>query len=418
MTVIDLPIHHDEWVRLQEAVVAVDADDLVNPPVLVHPHPGTADRPHWRIRGNDGAMIEIRHDIASGPPFTVALACQAVKHGALLAIREGSCTLTLDTSGYASLTGQNGSSAVLDLPRVPTGIDLPSRIQPSASGTATAVQIADAIYSGTRLPEGVDHDATCPSLEIGIEAGAIGFGADWGTLGRPKSTYRAPATTNGTAVVGFCFGTVGKLLMLSAERDQNVVVSVLDDWVRFETEDWIAWANQIETSAARWLPEIAGTLEAAGFSVQPLDSSALQVDGQHQIRIQAVSGESEVLRISTVLATGLSANTDLRAEIDKIMSSRIGLRLWFEEDRLIAAEDLACEQSSALPATVHRFSSQLVGLDLLLTTIGEDQGQLFSTGDDCSGDLSDSHTEGVQRAAQSGIGETTSPPSATEGTER
>lgn len=109
MTVIDLPIHHDEWVRLQDAVVAVDADDLVNPPVLVHPHPGTADRPHWRIRGNDGTMIEIRHDIASGPPFTVALACQAVKHGALLAIREGSCTLTLDTDGYASLTGQNGS---------------------------------------------------------------------------------------------------------------------------------------------------------------------------------------------------------------------------------------------------------------------------------------------------------------------
>jgi hypothetical protein len=418
MTVIDLPIHHDEWVRLRDAVVAVDADDLVNPPVLVHPHRAAVDRPHWRIRGYDGTMIEIRHDIPSGPPFTVALACQAVKHGALLAIREGSCTLTLDTSGYARLNGQNGSYAVLDLPPVPTAIDLPSGIQPSASGTATAVQIADAIYSGTRLPEGVEDDVIYPSLEIGIEAGAIGFGADWRTLGRPRSTYRAPATTNGTAVVGFHFGTVRSLLMRSAERDQNVVVSVLDDWVRFETEDWIAWANQVETSAARWLPEIAGNLEAAGFSVQPLDSSALQVDGQHQIRIQAVRGVSEVLRISTVLGTGLSASTDLRAEIDKIMSSRIGLRLWFEEDRLIAAEDLACEQLSVLPATIRRFGNQLMGLDLLLTTVGEDQGQLFSTGDDCSGDPSDSHIEGAPRATQNEIGETSSPPSATEGTER
>ncbi len=63
MTAIDLPIDQDEWVRVEKAVSATDLDDLVNPPVLVHPHPGAADRPHWRIRGRDGTLVEIRHDL-------------------------------------------------------------------------------------------------------------------------------------------------------------------------------------------------------------------------------------------------------------------------------------------------------------------------------------------------------------------
>ncbi len=386
MTAIDLPIDQDEWVRVEKAVSATDLDDLVNPPVLVHPHPGAADRPHWRIRGRDGTLVEIRHDLPPTRPFKVALPARIIDHGALLATREGSCTLTIDTSGYAHVTGQGGSGAVLDLPPAPTGIDLPSAMQPSASATTTARHLADAIYSGTRLPKGVGPDATSPPLEVGIEDGTIGFGVDWQILGRPRCTYRTPADTRGTAVVGFRFGTVRNLIFQAAERDQTIDVSVRDAWVCFEAEDWKAWANQVETSAARWMPKLIEDLEEAGFEVEALGDSSLQVDGQWPIRVEAVDGEPEVLRISTVLATRLSVDADLRQELDNIMASRIGLRLWFEGTRLIAAEDLLCEWASALPDVLRRFSDQLMGLDVLLASSAGEQDNLFDPGEPENGE--------------------------------
>ena len=95
MTVVELPIDHDEWQRIRDVSYAAGIDDLVNPPVLVHTHPGSGEAPHWLVWSQDGTVVEVRHDLPANRPLKVALPGKASFHGMHLADREGSCTLAL-----------------------------------------------------------------------------------------------------------------------------------------------------------------------------------------------------------------------------------------------------------------------------------------------------------------------------------
>jgi hypothetical protein len=207
-------------------------------------------------------------------------------------------------------------------------------------------------------------------MEVGIEADAVGFGVDWRSAGRPRCTFRAPADSQGTAVAGFQFGTVKDLLIHASEQQEEVTIATYDDWVGFETEGWKAWAGRVDTTAARLVPLAAEVLEEAGLNVEYSSGSSLQVEGEIPVRVECLDGEPEVIRISTILATNLKVDADLREQVDKLMASRIGLRLWFEGTRLVAAEDLPAEMGPELPATIQRFRHQLHGLDILFAATG------------------------------------------------
>ena len=368
MTVVELPIDHDEWQRIRDVSYAAGIDDLVNPPVLVHTHPGSGEAPHWLVWSQDGTVVEVRHDLPANRPLKVALPGKAIFHGMHLAAREGSCTLVLNGS-YALLVGGQGSEAVFDLPPTPPEIGIPHAIQPSASATARGGQVADAILGAATLPEGMEPGPG-PAMEVGIEADAVGFGVDWRCAGRPRCTFRAPADTQGTAVVGFQFGTVKDLLLHASEQQEEVIVTAYLDCVGFETERWKAWADKVDTTAARLVPLAAEVLEEAGLDVEYSSGSSLEVGGDIPVRVECFDGEPEVIRISTILATNLKVDAALRDQVDKLMASRVGLRLWFEGTRLVAAEDLPSEMGPELPATIQRFRHQLHGLDVLFAATG------------------------------------------------
>ena len=379
MNPIELPIHHDEWIRIYNVADAADADDLINPPILVAPPPEAGDKTHWRIRGQNGTIVEVPHDLASAGPFCVAVPRTVIDSGRLMAIQEGGCLLKILPEGYAILTGNEGSEAVFDLPAVPADLDLPPTMQPVATATTTARQMTDAIFMCGRFPVGFDPEGPAPCMEFAIEESAVSFGADWRRFGRANCTYRAPARTSGTTAVGLLCATVRYLLIDATGRDENVTVSVFGDWVCFESESWKAWAPRVEVGAARCLTSAIEALEKAGLAPRRLSDVSVEIDGHPPVRIEFVDCEPEVLRLSTVLATGLVADAALRSEVDAIMASRVGLRLWFEDSRLVAAEDLLCEWISELPTIFHRFRNQLTGLDLLLASSnGPDQENLLA----------------------------------------
>jgi hypothetical protein len=219
------------------------------------------------------------------------------------------------------------------------------------------------------LPEGMEAGPG-PAMEVGIEADAVGFGVDWRSAGRPRCTFRAPADSQGTAVAGFQFGTIKDLLIHASEQQEEVTIATYDDWVGFEAEGWKAWAGRVDTTAARLVPLAAEVLKEAGLNVEYSSGSSLQVEGEIPVRVECLDGEPEVIRISTILATNLEVNADLRDQVDKLMASRVGLRLWFEGTRLVAAEDLPSEMGPELPATIQRFRHQLHGLDILFAATG------------------------------------------------
>ena len=378
MNPIELPIHHDEWIQIYNVADAAEADDLVNPPILVVPPPEAGDKPHWRIRGQNGTIVEVPHELASAGSFCVAVPRTVIDSARLLAIQEGGCRLKILPEGYAVLTGDEGSEAVFDLPAVSTDLDLPPTMQAVATATTTARQLTDAIFMCGRFPVGFNPHGPAPYMEFAIEEDAVSFGANWRRYGRANCTYRAPARTSGTTTVGLLCATVRYLLTEATGRDENVTVSVFGDWVCFESESWKAWAPRVEVGAAECLSTAIDALEKAGLVPRRLPDAAVEIDGHPPVRIEFVDCDPEVIRLSTVLATGLVAGPALRSEVDAIMASRVGLRLWFEGSRLVAAEDLLCEWISELPAIFHRFRNQLTGLDLLLTSSdGSDQETLL-----------------------------------------
>ena len=377
MSTIEIPIESDEWERIVRVAKATAWDDRDNPPVLQHPFPGLGADPQWRLRCIDGTLVEVRHDVPWIESFAVALPTRLVIHGAVLANLEGGCVLTIDDKRYATVRGSNGSSSVHDLLPVPSGYELPNPWQPTASATIEAARLFNCLYPASLPPTGLEQ-AEPPPLELGISDGEIGFLADWSMAGGHKATFRTPAETDGSARLGFWPAGLTDLVSGATRGSETVALAMFDEWLRVTTDDWTAWVPPTDIVCTRWIPQATEILKKAGESVTPISEDAFSVTGNPAVRVTFHDVvDQQVLRISTVLATNVEDELDVRQRIDGIVHSRPGLKGWFEEGRVVFAIDLDVARVDELPHTLHRFRSQLHGFDLLLS-IGDPLHDLFT----------------------------------------
>ena len=377
MSSIEVPIESDEWERIVRVAKATAWDDRNNPPVLQHPFPESGVDPQWRLRCIDDTLVEVRHDVPWIEPFAVALPTRLVIHGAVLADLEGGCVLTIDDNRYATVRGGNGSSSVHDLLPVPSAYELPNPWHPTASATVEAARLFHCLCPASLSPTGLEQEEP-PPLELGIGDGEIGFLADWSMAGGHRATFRTPAATDGSAQFGFRPTGLTDLVRGATQGSETVALAVFDEWLRVTADDWTAWVPPTDLVCTRWIPHATEILKKAGESVTPIAEDAFSVTGNPAVRVTFHDVvDQQVLRISTVLATNVEDDRDVRQQVFALVRSRPGLKGWFEEGRVVFAIDLDVARVEELPHTLRRFRSQLHGFDLLLS-IGDPLPDLFT----------------------------------------
>ena len=407
MSAVEFSLTNEEWERLDAVLGAICPDDLVNPPLLFYPVPGTDRLPHWSFLGHDGTLVGVEHEAEPGVgrgPFGAFfhLPTLLLRHGALLARLEGDCCLVADSEGYAHLVAGQGSVSVMDRPGrgqmgPPGGPPMPAELCPLAERVLEAGAMYRALTVAGVWPVEVLSDAESPVLEVAIEGDHLAFGVNWRSHGLYRATHRAPiheqghaeGHSGGEASIGFRHQTLQRLLANATEPGDLVTVRIFDAWLCVQTDHWTAWAEQVEVGESTVMAEVADLLENVSVGYRWLSRSSMAVLSDPEVRIEAFlidDGELGYLRISTVLATSVTTSPELRHCTDGLASAGIGLSVWIEDDRVVAATDLTTDRLADLPTRLESFHRRVEGLDILVTDMaGAVQTELFSTSEGPAG---------------------------------
>ncbi len=404
----------DEWEVLCGVIDAMGPDGLANVPYLAFSGSGTD--PRWHFTSADGTVVSVSHDrdiaLHGVPDLRLILVPSAlIRHAHLLAHTEETCDLLIDSDGYARLIGGRGSDVVIDRPApdVWWSDDQPPfvpELGPLAEAVVEAGALCRAMVAVSVWPPGTDEAVEAPVVQVEVDGDRLAFGINWRPHGLYRLTNRIPAHAQGSASIGYRHELVERLVTLATRPDEVVTVRIYGSCVVFETDRWMAIAEQVETGAARLLVAAADLLEGSGFRISWRSRSALVVADSpvfadntgvayelSSTRIEAFildDGDPGVVRISTVLVEDVGDSPELRSRMDDLAAAGAGLSTWLDEGRLVVACDLESGRLAELPSLVDRFRRRVEGLDVLFAdAAGAVQLELLPSGDGVSPEVED-----------------------------
>lgn len=380
-------IRHNEWLMLGMAVMAAEADLTGIVPTLDRGSAAVWYRDHWTVRGLDGTVVAVEHRAAvdDDEDLNIGLPVELVQHAVVLVNTGEKCDLMVDGADYVGVRAESGSVAIADAgEQIPISIQLD--VEPSASGTATAIDLWRAIGGAGQVPGHVDPDYRPPVMQVGIEDGSIGFSTDWRRYGHTRSTYRAPATTtDGTGMAGLSPATITRLLHRTAERreDIEVEVGICADCVVFDTLDtgggWRAWVPLRPVGALEYGEEVEAALNGAGLEWSWSGAGQITVEAadktSNAVEVGFFDTWPETLRLSTVVTDGLKESIEVHRALASLNANKVGLRFWFEKGHVIAAHDLPCYRHNEFAAAIRHLWSETEGLGILLQSTNNVGGE-------------------------------------------
>jgi hypothetical protein len=281
----------------------------------------------------------------------------------------------------AVLSVVDDSTAVLRLDDIDLAIDLVSGGElPHIPNTANAVRAAvaaplmrRAIDTVFRTPSGIDpRRLDRPPLWIGIDDdGSVSLHVDWTEHGAGRVTARVGAHAEGCARRAVVSCDIGPLLdAMTIDREAFVLLDLpdsLDGWMTISSGFTTAAVRCVDATSGRHLKALMSELDQIGFRWDLVGPRTISVDGSHtRVRIELLEGAHHTFRITTVVAGGVVANSDLLAEINELNAGLVDARLWVEDRRVIACTEVPADHVDSVLMTASALVSQMAGLGVLL----------------------------------------------------
>lgn len=111
-------------------------------------------------------------------------------------------------------------------------------------------------------------------------------------------------------------------------------------------------------------------------AVTPLLRVAGAVEYGQRVRIRAElhGGKHEVIRLSTVRASGIPPTLEALSEVNDVNAGLIGVRLWMQDDLVVAGSDLPCQRIHDLVPASAALAAQVRDLGVFLAALASGQG--------------------------------------------
>ena len=88
--------------------------------------------------------------------------------------------------------------------------------------------------------------------------------------------------------------------------------------------------------------------------------------GGREVVAELHSSRGETLRLAVVVARDIDESPEVLRELNQANAGLVGIRLWLDRQRVVAATDLACGHLDDLLDVVDSLTTQVAGLDLFL----------------------------------------------------
>jgi hypothetical protein len=275
-----------------------------------------------------------------------------VTYADMLAHVDGDVTFTILTE-QATVSSASGELTI-DLPdndAIPCvgGDDGPvtvARVDP--------VRLRVFLHGAGERPWGLDPSG--PTFWLAVGGGRISVELDWRAWRAPAACFAVPAETTGPATAVPIDHRVLLHLAELADVDEDLILSVpaSGDVVRLATSRWVAELRTIDLTAQAWFPDVDAFFnsgfphpveqdEAGGWDIQARGTT---------IHAALVGTRHQVLRLTTTVASDVTATPDVLEELNVLSAGLVNVRLWWHDGDVIAGTDIPCPAVGDLAVAV------------------------------------------------------------------
>lgn len=317
-----------------------------------------ADEAEWSLDGgSDGTEVTC----------LVPLPPRAVWFAGELAQLDGSTRLTVDGETLL-LEAPTSGSAAFDLPVRATEPPIGGHGPIAATAEIGSDRLAHLLRAVTLLPPGAELEES-PELWIAIEDGHVAAAVDW----RPaagRSTFRVDARST----EGHAAAALRSLALLSLVRRVNpadsgsVLLGIPEESghpVVLTGEGWIVRFGTERHCLTDRLDDVALDLRRAGWSTARDEDDALLVGGNgHRIRIAVFDEPVPIARVTTIVASSIEPTGELLAHVNATNSGLANVRVWIEDERVVAGTDVPVAHLDGVAAAVAHLVASVEGFDV------------------------------------------------------
>ncbi|MEY4338535.1 MAG: hypothetical protein RLZ14_385 [Actinomycetota bacterium] len=282
--------------------------------------------------------------------------------------------LVLGLADDATVVAQAGpATAAIDLVDAPAAMRQRLEFEPTAEAVVTLRQFMGLLWSARCMPSGIDDiDYPMPPMWLGIGDGTAGLHVDWRDFTASRATYRLNWRRGyGSSTVSIPHKTIEDFLQhapidhdVTSDLDHDIELTIevghndtgfrSRPAIRFSAADWSLVLFLDDPLTDRWASKIEAEFERADIKVLDQQANEWMVGSLGtSVRVKLHAGHPDVARVSATLLDGVDESIELLRELSQLNAASTGVRHWFEDGTIRVATDVACNNLSALAASVN-----------------------------------------------------------------
>lgn len=308
----------------------------------------------WDL-GSDDMWMRITGD-AQNFDGVYHLPARIILGAAEFSENSGGCNLVV-RDRIVVATATNGTSLELAL-----GTKEPVvRTSPPIGTVTVTVGLRDLqrmLSVATEMPLDVDDMMSLyskpPTGHVEVSKGKLTLRRSWSYVNCPDTIVTVPAKTTGTGTFYCKYYALTNFLsrqIIGGDPDVTIAFDPLDGrFLSASFDNATIYVERHPQGAATFYPQIIHWLKENDYQfVEDVPSSTIAVKHENvAVRLQLLDGAEEILRSTVTVLHGVKETAKLLRELNRLNTTRAGIRIWHDNNMIVVGRDDRCEGSSNL----------------------------------------------------------------------
>ena len=189
-----------------------------------------------------------------------------------------------------------------------------------------------------------------PVGQVIVDKNSITLRRSWSYIGCPDTVVKQPAETTGSGSF-----TLGHLVIndmmnrLSINSDPEITIrfnSEIGQYLEVSSNEFTIHFDRRLDGAGIYFPQVVEYLEEKKIFHLVHDNGLIAANYKDvNVRIQLFDGTEPIIRATSTVLHNVTQNVKLLREINRLNTTRVGVRVWCDNNMIVVGAEMRCEHS-------------------------------------------------------------------------
>lgn len=187
-----------------------------------------------------------------------------------------------------------------------------------------------------------------PLGQVTIDKKGITLRRSWSYVGCPDTVVKQPAQTTGTGTFSLSHLLLDNMMnRLFINSDPELTMSFNSEtgqYLQIQCDQFSINFDRKLSGAEIYFPQVIEYLEEKKISHLVHDNGLIAANYKDvNVRIQLFDGTEPVIRATSTVLHNVTQNVKLLREINRLNTTRVGVRVWCDNNMIVVGADMRCE---------------------------------------------------------------------------